>query len=454
MRHYAIVLAMLLALSVLACKDKTTTVTPDTGQVKQTLKQEQFAQKVVTLTTVDPNAPATDLDGLSPFLKDKLIIGVGEASHGTSEFYKLRQRLFQYGVANWGLKVLAVEVQFGAATFLDDYIRTGQGNLTQILKGSGYWVYITQEFAALVEWMKTYNVGKTDAQRLKIYGFDAQPNGAVNSVNALQAYFQKNDAAFVNTFSQATASISGGFPEFSHFKTQQEALAAAPKISQDYQTRVNSVLTYLTTNGAALTAKGGEAAYKLALQHARVLLLTVTQIGLTDPDVTFEFRDKYMAENVKWISEYESNAKVMALAHNGHIQNAQTVGQKKQDVKWMGYNLKNLYGNRYYALGFTFNEGGFRASAADGTIQSFTVKPYAQSLTGTFTTLNKPLFFMDLASLSQNAAIKGVLNREYPFYNAAASYDNNEANAGAIYNLFQSYDGVIYVDKTTPTTGL
>lgn len=454
MKRYALASLILIALTIQSCKNNTTSVSPDLGQIAQTLQQEQFAQKVVTLNSVDPNSPTTDLDGLSPFLKDKQIIGVGEASHGTSEFYKLRQRLFQYGVANWGLKVLAVEVQFGAASVLDDYIRTGQGNLTQILKNSGYWIYTTQEFAGLVEWMKTYNVGKSEAQRLKIYGFDAQPQGAVNSVNALQAYFQKNDTAYLSAFGQATASISQGFPEFSSFKTQQEALAAAPKISQDYQAGVNKVITYLTTNQVALTAKSGKAGYELALQHAKVLLLTVTQVGLTDPDAGFEFRDRYMADNVKWIADYEGNAKVMALAHNGHIQNAQTAGVKKQDVKWMGYNLKNLYGNRYYALGFTFNEGGFRASSASGAIQNFTVTPNAQSLTAAFVPLGKPLFFMDIANLSQNAAIKGALNREYPFYNAAAAYDNNEANAGAIYNLTQSYDGVIYVQKTTPTVGL
>jgi erythromycin esterase len=394
------------------------------------------------------------LDALSPFLKDKQIIGVGEASHGTSEFYKMRQRLFQYGVANWGLKVLALEVQFGAATFLDDYIRTGQGNLTQILKGTGYWIYTTQEFAALMEWMKDYNVGKSKAERLKIYGFDAQAQGAVNSVNWLQAYFTSSAPSFVTAFNEATAFISEGYPEFAQFSTPEEMMAAAPEISQQYQGRINEVITYLVDNQAALTSQSGDATYRLALHHARVLLLAMTQVGMTDFDAAIEYRDNYMAQNVKWISEYENNGKVMALAHNAHIQYAQTAGIKKQDIKWMGYNLLNLYGNRYYAVGFTFNEGGFRASAADGTIQSFTLNPYPGSLTAAFSAQKKPLFFMDIASLSQNATIKCVLDRDYFFYNAEAGYDDNEAHAGGIYNLTESYGGVIYVDKTTPTTGL
>jgi erythromycin esterase len=411
---------------------------------------EQLAQKVVTLNTVDPAGPTTDLDALSPLLRDKQIIGVGEASHGTSEFYKMRHRLFRYGVAHWGLRVLSVEMSFGAGTYLDDYIRTGQGNPTQILRDSGYWIYTTQEFAALLEWMKNYNVGKTEAERLKIYGFDMQPQGAVNSVNRLRAYFTQSAPSYVAAFNQATAFISEGYPEFNGLTPEQQA-AAAPRISQQYQARINEVITYLTTNQAALTAQSGDATYRLALQHARVLLQGMTQVGLGEAGS--EYRDEKMAQNVKWISESENNGKVMALAHNGHIQNGISAGAGRRDQKWMGTNLKELYGNRYYAVGFTFNEGGFRASSGSG-IQSFTVRPFPGSLTGVFSALPKPLFFMDIASLSQNAAIRSVLDEPYPFYNAAVAYDNNERNAGGIYNLAQSYDGVIHIDKTTPTTGL
>jgi erythromycin esterase len=454
MKTIIVIFLSVIILAAFGCKKENVSAGITAEQVKQTLIQEQFANKVITLTSAEPTSPMADFDGLSTFLKDKQIIGVGEASHGTSEFYKLRQKLFQYGVANWGLKVLSVEIQFGAAVFLDDYIRTGQGNLTEILKNSGYWIYTTEEFAALIEWMKNYNVGKTEAQRLKIYGFDAQVKGAINSVSWLKSYFQNSDAAFLNTFNQATASISNGFPEFNNIKTQQEFIDAAPKISKDYQASINIIVSYLTNNKANLITKSSESAYKFALQQARILLLAVTQIGLTEEDIAFEFRDNYMAENVKWISEFENNEKVMVLAHNGHVKNDISVGIKK-DVKWMGYRLKQLFGSKYYAIGFTFNEGGFRATDVNGAgIKTFTVKPNAQSLTTAFATLNKTLFFMDMGTLVQNTNLKGVLDRNYWFYNAAAAYDNNESNAGLYYNIAKSYDGVIHVEKTTGTRGL
>jgi hypothetical protein len=53
-------------------------------------------------------------------------------------------------------------------------------------------------------------------------------------------------------------------------------VAEAPRISQQYQARINEVITYLTANRAALTAQSGDATYRLALQHARVLLQGMT----------------------------------------------------------------------------------------------------------------------------------------------------------------------------------
>ena len=455
MKHHARLFLALLALSLVGCdkkSDEPGPVQPPQSETQQLL--EQLAKKVVTLNTVEPSGPTTDLDALSPFLRDKQIIGVGEASHGSSEFYKMRHRLFRYGVAHWGFKVLAVEMPFGTGAYLDDYIRTGQGNLPQLLKDSQYWVYTTQEFAALVEWMKSYNVGKTEAERLKIYGFDAQPQGAVTSVNWLRTYFTRSAPAYVAAFNQATASISEGYPEFNGL-TQEQILAALPRISRQYQDRINEVIAYLTANRAALTAQSGDATYRLALQHAQVLLQGMTQLGFADEDAGSEYRDEYMAQNVKWISEYENNGKVMALAHNGHILKGLSPGAKKKNLKWLGYHLNNLYGNRYYSLGFIFNEGGFRASTPNG-VQSFTVKPFPGGFTESLSTMKKPLFFMDIASVSQNAALRSALDNTYFFYNIGAVYANGipDSSAGAGYNLAQLYDGVIYVDKATPTTGL
>lgn len=136
-------------------------------------------------------------------------------------------------------------------------------------------------------------------------------------MNWLRTYFTRSAPSFVTTFDEATAFISQGYPELAQFSTPEKVAEAAPEIPRQYQFRINEVITYLNANRAALTAQSGDAAYRLALQHAKVLLLGMAQAGIVDADAGIEYRDNYMAQNLKWILEHENNAKVMALAHNG-----------------------------------------------------------------------------------------------------------------------------------------
>jgi len=71
---------------------------------------------------------------------------------------------------------------------------------------------------------------------------------------------------------------------------------------------------------------------------------------------TRNIRDKYMADNVKWIQEHESklgNDKVMLWAHNTHVSFMDDFTQS------MGKNLKEMYGDEYYSIGFEFSRGSF-----------------------------------------------------------------------------------------------
>lgn len=107
--------------------------------------------------------------------KDVKVIGLGEATHGTKEFFQIKQRLFQYFVKNFGHRVFAFEMDYGESLIIDDYIQTGKGDLTKIMKDEmHFFTWRTTEVRDLIEWMKNYNIGKTDDQRLHLYGVDCQ----------------------------------------------------------------------------------------------------------------------------------------------------------------------------------------------------------------------------------------------------------------------------------------
>ncbi|TDB62798.1 erythromycin esterase family protein [Arundinibacter roseus] len=387
------------------------TVRSQSGNLLETLKEENFQGKTVALSTLDPAAPFTDLQWLNTLWQNKQIIGVGEASHGTSEFYLLRHRLLAYAVQQHDVRTLALEIHFAAGQALNYYIKSGTGDLKQILQNSGYWIYTTQEFAVLINWMKAYNVGKASEQQLSIYGVDAQPQGAKGSVSALRDFFKINDPMYLPVYDDLTKSIAEGFPEFSAVTSQQEAMKLAPAYSQLLVGKTAQIQQYLTQKQAQFAAAPG---YTIALKHAQVLLLGMTQIGLTDPDDGLAFRDENMSDNVAWVSTQAMGTKVMVLAHNGHINTNRSTGIRKE-VSWMGNHLRKKFGAGYYATGFLFNEGSFRVSGPAG-LYTAKVKPKANSpLTQAFAGLGQNGFFFDVAAVNQSPGLKAIFEKEYFF---------------------------------------
>jgi len=81
-----------------------------TGDVSEALKKE-----MVPLKTVQAKSGFEDMEPLKEVLKDKQIVAMGEATHGTSDFFKMKHRMFEFLVEEMDFRVFAIEGEFGAA---------------------------------------------------------------------------------------------------------------------------------------------------------------------------------------------------------------------------------------------------------------------------------------------------------------------------------------------------
>jgi erythromycin esterase-like protein len=176
-----------------------------------------------------------------------------------------------------------------------------------------------------------------------------------------------------------------------------------------------------------------------------------------------------MTQNIKWIRESNNNGKIMLWAHNGHIGKG-TFSDDYKSGNWMGTHLNNLYGKKYYNIGFSFSEGGFVSQSPSSTnvfylMYSFTksifkdepwlvsnnyVKPHSKSyLTNAFSQLKTPIFYIDFEDISNNKNLKDFVNKDYEHYEAGAVYINEKSALWST-NLYEYFDAIIYVDKTKP----
>lgn len=168
---------------------------------------------------------------LKSIIGDARIVALGEATHGTREFFQMKHRLLQFLVQELGFTVFALEANGPEADLLNEYVQTGKGDPAQLLAGLYYWTWDTQEVLDMIRWMRAYNESRGCALCVSPYprrgsappvsfcGFDMQiPRMAVD--NVIQ-YVRKVDPA-------ASKQVEA---LFSCFRPYQEALQSYAEAS-------------------------------------------------------------------------------------------------------------------------------------------------------------------------------------------------------------------------------
>ncbi|KIO76786.1 hypothetical protein TH53_12735 [Pedobacter lusitanus] len=111
----------------------------------------------------------SDLDFLKTELANKTIIGLGEASHGTHEFYILKAQVISYLVSKVDFNLIAFEVPQSIMAPINSYLQTGEGNLKELMKDLA--LYSTEEIYNSLLWLRQYNISKPN-NKVILIGLD------------------------------------------------------------------------------------------------------------------------------------------------------------------------------------------------------------------------------------------------------------------------------------------
>lgn len=158
-----------------------------------------FSQSTETLQYIKDNANPIDtsaynFDFLKPILTGNRVIGMGEATHGTHQFQVTKVAVFKYLVTNLNYKLFGIEANFTKCRRVNDYVLNGKGDVKKAVAGMAFWMWNTKEMLDLVEWMRSYNLGKPSQQKVKFYGFDMQYDSYI--IPQLAANLKKLDSSY------------------------------------------------------------------------------------------------------------------------------------------------------------------------------------------------------------------------------------------------------------------
>ncbi|MFE7194379.1 erythromycin esterase family protein [Kitasatospora sp. NPDC057541] len=299
-----------------------------------------LARSALSLKSLVAGAPTADLQPLKEVLAGVRIVGLGEATHGTREFFQLKHRLLEFLVMELGFRTLAMEASASASPAVDAYVRYGIGEADKVLAGLGFWTWRTREVLAVIEWMRAYNRGRPEDEKVRFAGIDPQRCGA--SLTVLDSFLREAAPAAperLTTLRSALGVLSTAYPG---------SFPGARKLVRDAHELVD-----------ALEEFGPEAAD--AIEHARILVRAADVVTCarrhTDPlQTAFAARDRHMADAMGVLLE-DPSAKVALWAHNCHVMK----GRQGGAVPALGWHLSARNGAAYYALGLLFGSGAFRA---------------------------------------------------------------------------------------------
>ena len=164
------------SLLVISCKKADPDPLADLSSDKIRVVQA-FNKVILPLQDADPTREFTELAPLDTVLAKAQVVGMGEGTHGTREFFRMKDRLFRYLVQKHGHQTIAFEANFGRAVIVNRFIhgqRTGLASAAEAAKSMYFWTWSTDEVRELLQWMKDYNIGKSADKQLSFYGFDCQ----------------------------------------------------------------------------------------------------------------------------------------------------------------------------------------------------------------------------------------------------------------------------------------
>src|SRR5262249_23477654 len=148
----------------------------------------------VEIATTEPGHGFADLQPLRSAVGKARIVSLGEATHGTHEFFQLKHRVLEFLATEMGFSVFAIEANWPESLAVDDYVFKGQGDPEKVLAGLGFWTWDTQEMLEMIRWMRRYNEDPGHTRKLRFYGFDMQM--PARAADAVRAYFKKVEPTY------------------------------------------------------------------------------------------------------------------------------------------------------------------------------------------------------------------------------------------------------------------
>ena len=407
----------------------------------------------------DAREPIDSIDtvDLGPLLRrigSARVVLLGEATHGTSEFYRMRSRITRELVEKKGYAFVAIEGDWPDAARIDHYVRHAGYPPSEWTAFARFptWMWRNQEVAEFVDWLREHNGRLSAEARIAFHGLDLY--SLYNSIRAVLLYLDDVDPRAARLARHRYGCLT---PWQSDPATYGHAALTGQYPSCEAE--VASMLSELLQKHRSYAEHDGER-FLDAVQNAKLVAnaeryYRVMYYGSRE---SWNLRDRHMFDTLETLLAFHGpDSKGIVWAHNSHVgDSAATEMAARQEIN-IGRLCRERYGEGAYAVGFGTHDGTVAAASDwDGPMEVKRIRPaLADSYEALCHSVGEERWLLPLRGTSPSTLVRGL------------SKPRLERAIGVIYRpetelqshyfeavLPQQFDEYVWFDTTTATTPL
>ncbi|HWF18009.1 MAG TPA: erythromycin esterase family protein [Verrucomicrobiae bacterium] len=354
-----------------------------------------------------------DYDPVLELVGNAQFVLLGEASHGTHEFYRERAEITRRLIREKGFNAVAVEADWPDAYRVNRFVRGESKDAEAVDALDGFkrfpqWMWRNADVLDFVGWLREHNDAQQSPERKTgFYGLDLYSLHA--SIEAVLAYLERHDPDSAKRARKRYAC-------FDHFggDTQKYGMAAGLGVAQSCEEEVINELTELRLREAEYLQRDGRVAadeFFSAEQNAFIIRNAEEyyRTMFRGEVSSWNLRDQHMMETlnslVKHLKQFMRPVKVVVWAHNSHLGNARATEMGERGEFNLGQLARERHGHHAVLIGFTTHHGTVTAASDwDGPAERKHVRPaLSESYEALFHEVGYPAFWLEFEKYPQTA---------------------------------------------------
>jgi erythromycin esterase-like protein len=379
---------------------------------------------------------------------------IGEASHGTHEFYQTRAEITMRLIEEKGFSAVAVEADWPDAYRVNRHVQgrgddAGAAEALESFKRFPTWMWRNTDVVDFVAWLRRHNDSLSEgARKCGFYGLDLYSLHA--SARFVIAFLEKVDP-------EAAQRARYRYSCFDHFGENSQAYgyAATMGLSKTCEDEVVTQLVELQRRAVDLASPDGQVEpdeFFVAEQNARLVKNAEryyrTMFG--GRISSWNLRDQHMVETLEaLVNHLGTSAKIVVWAHNSHLGDARATEMGRRGELNVGQLVRQRHGQSAALVGFTTYTGAVSAASDwDAPVERKRVRP---ALSGSYEALFHDVGIHNfLLTLREADVLSDILNEERLERAIGVIYLPETERLSHYFpaHLADQFDAVIHFDET------